>query len=443
MGICLVACSNGTPKQRPGPSTLHAPERYWLKNTTLLETPGGRPTHHVEGPLLVELLDGGHVRSVDRGATHVEGYLPEQLLDKPQPGQGLMLYVQQVAELRYGGHTGPVIGRLHPGALVSVVRLGSEGSLVGSLPFQPADLIGYVKGSALGSTVRELRAPEYDRGGRAYIMGMIPGVPFPSSDGARTIQWNPCEPLWIDDATSAASQAIKGVELMAHCDRNAGVGYSPWEPRRPYSMHCPATTILAQGTRLVLQTPHGVGAVKSAPNHLGRIQDGTFTMLRGLMEREEDLHWVVFIEKEPSCIPVRFRRPRPWSGDTAVLETTLVRREGTQLYRYATRLFPGNEARPPRLVMDSAAPPGSSLCCEYNYALVGVSADELLLLGRRIPDHAVAYDPREVERWYRSRERCETARAEVERAVLEQPQLVPFLGTHARRGVPGSSPPGG
>ena len=118
------------PDTRPG----EALRRYWLRDAELLDSPGGRAVRTVDAPILIELSQDGGVRKAD-GTGMWLGYLPEALLQTPEPGHGLMLYAQRVGELHLDSPSGPVIGRLHPGAVVTVARDYARSVLVSNLGF--------------------------------------------------------------------------------------------------------------------------------------------------------------------------------------------------------------------------------------------------------------------------------------------------------------------
>ncbi len=101
---------------------------YWLRNATLLDRPQGAPTGTVRGPLLVAPHAEVRVRSVLGGAATIEGFLPSERLTTPADRSGLMLYAQRTTELHYPSPSGPVTGRLHPGAFVSVAPGGDARS---------------------------------------------------------------------------------------------------------------------------------------------------------------------------------------------------------------------------------------------------------------------------------------------------------------------------
>jgi hypothetical protein len=50
----------------------------------------------------------------------LEGFIPEAIRKTPADRRGLMLHGQRVSELHLDSPAGPVIGRIHPGAFVSV-----------------------------------------------------------------------------------------------------------------------------------------------------------------------------------------------------------------------------------------------------------------------------------------------------------------------------------
>jgi hypothetical protein len=66
--LVLALCSACEPSPQGDPvaaTSMGEPlPRYWLKGTTLLATPGGKSTHEVRGPVLVELMPYGRVRTL-------------------------------------------------------------------------------------------------------------------------------------------------------------------------------------------------------------------------------------------------------------------------------------------------------------------------------------------------------------------------------------------
>jgi hypothetical protein len=404
--------------------------RYWLKNTTLLAAPGGRAMREIAGPVLVDLLPGGHVRGV--AMKDVDGYLPKDVLAKPQHDRGLMLYAQEITELQYENAQGSVIGKLYPGAFVSVVRDGHEGALVGNLPFLPESLVGYVKMKTLASTVRKLEPPKYPEG-RNYVVGTL-GFPFGVE--ARIQLWA-CEPIWLSGpGRYRGYQYIDGVEIStAVPDPSSFI--SSQDPKQHQSVLCPASSVIRRGTSLLLKTPRGTRPIAQIPENFIPINENAATELRTAIERRETVYWLMVFESRLWCLRVQFDHTKLSKEENNVtLTTDLVVRLKAKRRWFAARYFLDSGHHLARFEIDPLQPPHSSLCCEFLYTPVSVSESEFQMLGSRISDSAIAYKPDETERWYRSASGCEVARVNATKTLEGHPELAPFLGTHATFGVP-------
>ena len=68
--------------------------------------------------------------------------------------------------------------------------------------------------------------------------------------------------------------------------------------------------------------------------------------------------------------------------------------------------------------------------CEYDYALLGAEGPELAMMGRQVPDDVIAYDPAEAERWFLTRDACETARAQAVEAIRQDGSETTRVGFH-------------
>lgn len=413
--------------------------RYWLRNTTLL-TLEGRAAAHVDEPLLVELLPGGRVRSVNAVARRVEGYLPKAVLEKPTPHGGLMLYAQQVTDLRYMTQDGPVIGRLYPGAFVSVVKRGNEGMLVGSLPFRPSSLVGYVAAKSLGTLLPTPQQPSFGPGGKAFVSGMLMGPTYPSvsTEELKELHWWPCEPVWFERNGYYGHQYVDGVEIvgLAH----TRISTSP-EPRHSQSLGCPASAVIRRGAQLTLETERVTREVSKVPSGFKAVQPSAADALRDAIQRRESIFWLVFTGNGPSCSRWRFANPAESKATTPPTMTAALREVASTEGLKAQRWYPvsfvfGDDKRPARLEMDPIQPSRSSLCCEFEYVVVGAEAAEFHLLGRRLPEGAVAYSPSEAERWYRTFAACDQARVHARQVVETAGHLAPALGAHISRGIP-------
>ncbi len=144
--------------------------RYWLRDTALLDQPGGAEVRRVVEPALVELLPGGRVRSIAGAKESFEGSLPESTLKQPRGRKGLMLYAQRIGELHLLSPTGPLIGHLHSGAFVSVAADQGDWIAVGSPGFDRSDaVVAYAERSVLGPEPRPEIAPAHAEKGRSQV----------------------------------------------------------------------------------------------------------------------------------------------------------------------------------------------------------------------------------------------------------------------------------
>lgn len=111
----------------------------------------------------MELLAGGKVRSLPGAAEPFEGYLPAEALTTPADRRGLMLHARRVVDLRLGAPDGEVVGRLHPGALVSVAPDAAAGTWLVAVPrYTDANggpLLAHVERDALGPEPRPIVPP--------------------------------------------------------------------------------------------------------------------------------------------------------------------------------------------------------------------------------------------------------------------------------------------
>jgi hypothetical protein len=69
--------------------------------------------------------------------------------------------------------------------------------------------------------------------------------------------------------------------------------------------------------------------------------------------------------------------------------------------------------------------------CEYTYSLLRADVDELTRMGRPMPEHAVAYDPGDAERWFLSRKKCEAVRDDVARSIERDGTAATRVELHA------------
>lgn len=443
LAIGAAACEDLALSRRSADSGFSPPPRYWLKNTTLLGWPGGKPERYVDGPLLVELLPKGRVRSAKPGKWRVEGYLPRDVLQEPQPGWGLMLYAQEHTELRFGARTGQVIGQLHPGAFVSVVLDGRGGALVGSLPFREKGVIGYVSAGALRITPREFPKTLLRIGGRSYVTGRVesalrPGTQVP--DPERRLYWWGCEPLWVWRDTGLASQYVEGTEIIG--EPNYLISW-PDQPRQPFAVDCRASAVLQKGDQLVLKTVrYTTEPVSTLPPGFSRIQDSASESVVDAARQGGTVHWLTISDAGVRCSAWRFESITQRQGSSAVVFEGKLRLISSSpggsrgRFWYPVRVIPSEQGKLVRVEMDPLQPTKYPLCCEFAYIVVAASETEFHMLGRRLSEGAIAYRPDEVERWYRTGSACQDALPRAQTVLSTQPELAPTLGAHQTDGNP-------
>ena len=130
------AGAGGTGSSTPQAMAEPATHAYWLRNSTLLDE-SAKPVGTVRASQLVRIDAVSRARSLPGAAQVIDGYLPASLFIAPKDGEGLALYAQRQADLRDESGNGSVIGRIYPGAFVSVVPAG-PGYLKIALPAFPA-----------------------------------------------------------------------------------------------------------------------------------------------------------------------------------------------------------------------------------------------------------------------------------------------------------------
>jgi len=396
---------------------------YWLRNATLLDRPQGAPTGTVRGPLLVELHAEGRVRSVLGGTVTVEGFLPSERLTTPADRSGLMLYAQRTTELHHLSPSGPVIGRLHPGAFVSVAPGGdARWATVGVSRYGAAGkdagpgLIAYAERSALGPEPRPLVAPEL--GGRVVLGHRLPltapgaAAPFTETLGG---------PLHVESERPALlAQSRQGIELRGTLDPAYGDVVSA---RRGW---------LGSRGRAVYRTRAGLVLVDGQDELDGIDVDAVpadFLAYEALPQEplgeallaQRSLHWIVFGQQGPACEewrPAEIRRP---AGSPRWLEGRLCRQRDPRDTCYSVRYGPQPLAQQRDPVLLLLGPHGrdGGYRCGTPYAIVGRGEGVLYLAGTgrvwvpRLADgsEAIAFHPADWEHWFLTRDACESQRA--------------------------------
>lgn len=396
---------------------------FWLRNATLLDRPQGAPTGTVRGPLLVELHAEGRVRSVLGGTVTIEGFLPSERLTTPADRSGLMLYAQRSTELHHSSPSGPVIGRLHPGAFVSVAPGGDDRwATIGVSRYGAAGegagpgLIAYAERSALGPEPRPLVAPEL--GGRVVLDQRLPliapgaAAPFTETLGG---------PLHVEaERPLLLAQSRQGIELRGTLDPTYGevVG-----ERRGW---------LGSRGRAVYRTRAGLVLVDGQDELDGIDVDvvpADFLPYEALPQEplaeallaQRPLYWTVLGRQGATCEawkPAEIQRP---AGSPRWLEGQLCRPRDPEDTCYSVRYGPEPLAaqRDPVLVLLGPHWRDGGTRCGTPYALVGRGDDVLYLAGTgrvwvpRLADgsEAIAFHPADWEQWFLTKDACESRRA--------------------------------
>jgi hypothetical protein len=209
--ILTSGCTHLERRERSAPD-VEAPivyPQYWLTNTVLLDHQGGIPVANVAAPRLVELLPGGRVRSRDTTTPPLDGYLPSAVLREPGRDRGLMLYAQSMGEMHCDHPGSSPLGRVHPGAFVSVVPTDDRIVRIGSLPFawSRKELDVYVARDILGTTPQ--LPIDYRPPGRVWSVRM-PHVEGWIRDCGPSVSWSAieCEEAWVlEDASRSIPAA--------------------------------------------------------------------------------------------------------------------------------------------------------------------------------------------------------------------------------------------
>lgn len=434
--VTLVVPGCERSKQHAGDAGAPALPRYWLVGTTLLDRPDGTPGTHVPGPVLVELERDGRVRGVERSAPAVDGFLPPALLTEPGKGAGLMLYAQRAGDIRRDAPTGPVLGQLHRGALVSVLPGDGAEARIVAAPFADSSP-GFVRRDVLGP---EPQTPEPMRAHPRVRAVRLPGAPL-WLEGKYAFGAMPCLDLWIDPEAGTASQYARGVLLTGQLDDAKGWlwrGASLYEN----AAWCPARAVSKTAAGLVLATPGtGMGAIVSeavpaVPPGFSEIRPPDPDPLRDAIDHRRSVFWVRAADQGLACDEWTFA-----SGPAR-----LTRKEPMEDERGKTRPWhpcsyePSHDGAPARLHLETIQVRGASLMkcdCRYDYALVSAGGEELHMVLRRLPDDAVAYAVGDAERWYLSAAACEAARKRMQEAIESDGASAPYVGLHATIAVLG------
>ena len=456
-----VACS----KRKSNPAGIAAARvlgRYWLTNTELQSERAGEKGFTVTAPTLVELLSNGRVRSIPTAKPRFEGLLPPLILQEPQTGRGLMLYAQRRGEIHWRNPEGPVYGRLHPGAFVSVVPTDRLLVRIGNLPFghEQEPFVVYVDRDLLGTEPREpapLAAPADTRTIRwsVWTFGWIADPNEPNMQPA----WSslPCQEVWVSRDLKRVSQYVRGVEAIGIVDIMPAV----WPTiQAGGGISCPGHFIAQRGAQLLLTVTDKPDKPDRPdkpvqPTAVARIPDGyeafelpSSDSLDNAIEKGASLYWLVDDGSGPKCDEWSFKLTRPRHMSAAALpspanagghagrEGRLVRRakldKEVAWFPMTYKPSDGSQTAVLHLGTIMLSGGGTLKCdCESDYALLRANDGELVVIDESLPDGLVAYDPSETERWFLTPEKCEAARTEAAQTLERDGSMATRLGFHA------------
>jgi hypothetical protein len=400
--------------------------RYWLTHSAVLDEPGGHSTIEIDAPRLVELLPGGRVRSSDGATPTFQGFLPADVLEEPRGNGGLMLYAHAVGELRAYDPAGPVLGRIHPGAFVSVVPSEGKSIRVGNLPFQLAmnDKAVYVDRAVLDSEPREPAAFRPAGRSRSIHLPFVTGwVPNDVRGGSWTS--TACEGAsWVVDEGIVVHHA-RGLEFVGTSD-HFGPATTAWAMSSQEGLRCPA---------------HTVASDDGIPAGYEKLAPINPDPLPSLIARGQTIHWLVATEKGPVCDAWRFATdkrspaPSPSRINGRLVRLKMFEYGGTKHNAsHPMRYAPASGATRATLHLDSIQLDARNVMkcdCDYDYTVLRSAGDELEVMGRPLPENARAYDPRDAERWFLSSKSCENARGEAARVLEQDGTTAAGLGFHA------------
>ena len=358
-----------------------------------------------DAKVLVELSVDGRVHAVSAAADLVESTVR---LDVPSEGEGLMLYAQQTADIHLGTADGPVIGRIHRGALVSVVPADEQfamavpgfrnsGAMGADVP-----LVALVRADALGPAKQTLTPPTLE--GR-LVEDFPPNAPLWAVQGepapfAKTL----CGDIRVmsdGPAWSRVSQYHAGVELVGWYDHPIEVERGP--------MRCTRRLVIQEEGGLVLtggETSADRTAIDAVPAGFVRDDHGGDDRLAEHMTKGRSVYWLTRAGTNAICSEWTFERAR--KPRTATIEASFKNKptkdaRGVRIlasfearYAVATADLPGKLTLfgpDLRTVGGAETVPkgeGTTVRCAESFSFVGRTADALRFLAGAWPSGVVA-----------------------------------------------------
>ena len=441
--LFITGCHRGQPRQS-APDALALLPQYWLLNAPLSTVPGGPAVRTVRGPVRVELSTDGRVRTLSGSQEPLEGYLLEAQLTQPADRAGLMLYAQRTAELHLDMPDGPIIGRLHPGAFVGVAARGGRSVVVAVPRYRRTNskagaLLAYVEVSALGVAPIAERAPA--------IAGKLVrnfGVPLHLREQWAAIDNLLCGGFHIEESNgdTRATQYYRGIEVSGWLE-------SAWYWGDHGPSPCPARTVYRGNGKLVLLEGRDwldAQDIASIPPGFTAIDPPLSDPLAKAIEQGQSLYWLTLAHGQLAC--------RGWHPKAHWLHAG---QSGANVFanrdQLEGELSDGDEYFPMNYTPVSADKSGGWLellgphfkkshtgwRCGVAFTLRAAQGATLYMEGPGAyssgggppKEYApVAFHPEDVERWYLSRDGCNTALANAAREIEKDPTATERLGLH-------------
>lgn len=449
-----AACSQ---EETPTPPPAASLGTYWLEDVQLLDSDQARGALVYEGRPFLIRAD----RSVEDATTGAPlGLLPERLMKVPAERGGVLLYARELTPIHLDKPDGKQVGRLFPGARVSVTP-GVDGSTeLGQLGFERAEapLKREHRSGAFAShsslSARQLKAQPFP----TVPCGIVTRV-------GEGFGWNgfvhrSCDDVVYDPKTKQAVQRHAGIEIEPDwADHRFDHAFLS----RPG--FCGTSSITRTSDGLML-TPR-VGWPKRQPRPVDAIP-AAFTPVQAplpdplapLLRRKGKLYWMMQYPEHVACEEWSVREPAeatPLSYHYGAAEERLAREPS---YRWRDQLrgelvrtdpiFPGEPPYYPftywsptlRDVARVQLEPvrnGCSRCWQQAFYGLVDSEGETLYLQAFAPRNPVAYDRPEAERWFLTRRACDAALEDAQRRLALDGSLQNQLGFRLEPFLPAKS----
>lgn len=444
----VLACADAAPGGGAGqvaPPAEPPPPRFWLVNTEVAPAPGQPPARTVRGPVLVELLPGGKVRSLPESAEAFEGFVPESTWKTPADRRGLMLYGQRVSDLHLDSPAGPVIGRIHPGAFVSVAPHDDATWLVAVSRYRsppPSSegkpLLAYVEKGALGPAPREQVPPSLP----GEVVRDFTGLPLWGEGTSRVlVEQLLCGEFHVTDdhGRVRAAQYHDGIEVSGLFD----VSW-PWVWGDRGENGCGLGKVYRRGTELREQRGKDwldSAVVESVPEGYRMIDLPAADPFEAVLRGHRSVFWLVQTPRGLECHEWKATRATPRKGTpgaAAEIEGEIRRQRDPHEASFKLHYTPSPGGAEPGVfsLWGPSLKEGDHRCVRA-FVLVGTGPG--LLHVEHPPIHPTgwpegwtlfAYRPEDVEHWFLGREACESARERASEAIARDPAAADHLGVH-------------